>query len=105
MSLQGGTGVTGLQEAMLVYRGSKGIVSHTVWVGATASDVIHRKQKKKTKKSTSPWSNLWSDVFTQLTEELRAKEGGGLREFSEGMITVIGARLGSKAENRDTYLD
>lgn len=49
--------------------------------------------------SSSPRSNLWSDVFTQLTEELRAKEGGGLREFSEGMIMVIGARLGSRAEN------
>lgn len=49
--------------------------------------------------STSPRSNLWSNVFTQLTEELRAKEGGGLREFSEGMIMVIGARVGSRAEN------
>lgn len=38
-------------------------------------------------------------MFTQLTEELRAKEGGGLREFSEGMIMVIGARVGSRAEN------
>lgn len=49
--------------------------------------------------STSPRSNLWSDVFTQLTEEPRAKEGGGLRECSEGMIMVIGARVGSRAEN------
>lgn len=49
--------------------------------------------------STSPRSNLWSDMFTQLTAEQRAKEGGGLREFSEGMIMVIGARVGSRAEN------